>query len=52
MNWNYKTWSSRKQLIFYVILIIFFTFLFNHKVWAEETAGEHLKEAVFDMLSF
>ncbi|HEV7737068.1 MAG TPA: hypothetical protein VGO47_06830 [Chlamydiales bacterium] len=51
MNWNYKTWSPRKQLVFYVILIIFFVFLFNHKVWAEETVGEHLKEAVFDTLS-
>jgi len=50
-NWNYKTWSPRKQFIVYVILVIFFTFLFSHRIWAEETAREPFKEVVFNTLS-
>ena len=51
MNWGFKTWSPPKQFACYVVLIIFFTFLFNHKVWtAEAAAGEHLQQAVFNTL--
>ena len=51
MNWNYKTWSPRKQLIFYIIFTILAMMTICHKLGAEETVGQHVQEAFYDGLS-
>lgn len=51
MNWNYRKWTYKQRLLGLLIVAILAFFFFISRGHAEETAGDHLKEAVFDTLA-
>lgn len=51
MNWDYRKWKPRTRVIWVFIIGIASIIFFATKGHAEETVGEHLKEAVFDTVA-
>lgn len=51
MEWNYRKWRPAYRFIFLAIIVIVSSIIFANRLRAEETIGDHVKEAVFDTLS-
>jgi len=48
---DYRKWPVKYRLLALLIVFILSVFFFATKVHAEETVGDHVKEAVFDTLA-
>jgi len=51
MEWDYSKWKPRTKIIWMIIVGIASFIFFANRGHAEETIGEHIQEAAFDVMA-
>jgi hypothetical protein len=51
MEWNPNKWSKRTKIIWMILVFLVAFFHSVNRAHAEETVGQHIKEAVYDVMS-